>query len=297
VVVLLHWKEPLHLFVRKMGDADLTAIMQLVLIAVVILPILPDKNYGPYGVLNPFEIWLVVVIIVGISLAGYVLYKLVPPTAGTLIAGSLGGLISSTATTASYARRTREHEAAATVATQAIMVANTVSSLRVIVLVAIFASLILPTVAPPLAVMSGILAALSAVTFWIGRKDGVQLPEQKNPAQLKTAIFFGVLYSVVKLAVAFGKERLGQSGLYLVGMLSGLTDMDAITLSLSEMARNNELAGGVAWRVIVVALLSNLLFKLGTIAVLGNRKLLAQTAVLFGIAMVGGAGLIWFWPW
>ena len=139
VALLLHWKDPLHGFVRKMGDRDMSAIMRFVLIALVILPVLPKRNYGPYETLNPFETWLVVVLVVGMSLAGYVLYKFVPPQAGALIGGAVGGLISSTATTVSFARRTASEPAAAALAAQAIMVANTVSVLRVVLLVFLFA--------------------------------------------------------------------------------------------------------------------------------------------------------------
>ena len=107
VVLLLYWKNVLHGFVQKMGDKDFSAIMQFVLIAVVIWPVLPRQKFGPYGFFNPFETWLVVILVVSISLAGYVLYKFVPPSAGALLGGAVGGMISSTATTVSYARRSR----------------------------------------------------------------------------------------------------------------------------------------------------------------------------------------------
>ena len=108
VAVLLQLREPLHQFAGRMGEPDIKAIMQLVLIALVILPLLPDRTFGPYGVLNPYQIWWMVVLIVGLSLLGYVGYKLLGARAGTVLAGILGGVISSTATTASYARRTKQ---------------------------------------------------------------------------------------------------------------------------------------------------------------------------------------------
>ena len=93
VAVLLQWKEPLHSFVQRIGETDMRAIFQLAVIALVILPVLPNKNYGPYGVLNPFEIWLTVVLIVGISVGGYIAYKFLGAKAGTLLGAVLGGLM------------------------------------------------------------------------------------------------------------------------------------------------------------------------------------------------------------
>lgn len=124
--VLLHWKKPLHSFIERFGEADVRAIIQLVLIALVILPILPNRSYGPYGVLNPFEMWLMVVLIVGISLGGYIGYVFFGAKAGTLLGGILGGLISSTATTVSYARRTRQSPELSTLAALVIMIASTI---------------------------------------------------------------------------------------------------------------------------------------------------------------------------
>ncbi|HEX7262162.1 MAG TPA: MgtC/SapB family protein, partial [Luteolibacter sp.] len=106
MALLLHYKGPLHDFARAVGERDMHAIIQFVLITMIILPVLPNENYGPYGVLNPFKIWLMVVLIVGISLCGYVAYKLFGARSGTLLGGIIGGLVSSTATTVSYARRT-----------------------------------------------------------------------------------------------------------------------------------------------------------------------------------------------
>lgn len=153
VVLLLHLKQPMHQAVRAMGEADMTAIMQFALVTLVILPILPDRTYGPYGVLNPREIWWMVVLIVSINLAGYVAAKLLGARSGALVGGVLGGLISRTATTVSYARRSRATGAAATKAPEGseapeaparaglaalvIVVASTVAFARVIVEVAL----------------------------------------------------------------------------------------------------------------------------------------------------------------
>jgi uncharacterized membrane protein (DUF4010 family) len=138
-VILLHLKEPMHVFVRKMGPKDMAGIMQFAVISLIILPLLPNRTYGPLQALNPFDIWRMVVLIVGLSLTGYIIYKLVGQTASAALGGILGGLISSTATTVSYARRAKAAPAAHTVAVAVILIASAVSYLRVLIEVSLIA--------------------------------------------------------------------------------------------------------------------------------------------------------------
>ncbi|MEZ6097687.1 MAG: MgtC/SapB family protein [Pirellulaceae bacterium] len=294
--VLLHWKEPLHAVVERIGEADIRAIIQLVLIALVILPILPNESYGPYGVLNPFEIWMMVVLIVGISLFGFIGYKFLGAKAGTLFGGILGGLISSTATTVSYARRARRTPDIANLATLVIMIASTIVFGRVVFEIAIVAPAILRDVVPPLAVMMGLMALISIGLLVFRGSEAEQLPLEEDPSELKAAIVFGVLYAAVLFAVAAVKEHFGNEALYIVAALSGLTDMDAITLSTAQMINKERLDVDTGWRMILIGALSNMVFKAGTVAVLGNRKLLLLVSLAFGVAFVGGILLLAFWP-
>ncbi len=133
VALLLHYKDPMHAFVGKLSEGDLKAIMRFVLISSVILPVLPNETYDPYGVLNPFKIWLMVVFIVGIGLFGYVAYKLFSAKAGTILGGVLGGMVSSTATTISAAREAKSSPSRATAAALVIMIATAVSIVRILV--------------------------------------------------------------------------------------------------------------------------------------------------------------------
>ncbi|HEX5717230.1 MAG TPA: MgtC/SapB family protein [Thermoanaerobaculia bacterium] len=296
VVVLLHFRESIHGVVEKIGERDLRATMQFVLIALVILPVLPDRDMGPYGVLNPYEIWWMVVLIVGLSLAGYVAYKLFGSGAGTVLAGILGGLVSSTATTASYARRSRENADLSRLAALVIMLASTVVYGRVLVEIAAVARGRLLDLAPPLAAMFGVCILVSGAAWLLGRDGDDELPEQGNPAELKAALIFGALYAAVLLAVAFARDRFGTAGLYIVAAISGLTDVDAITLSTSRLVQSSRLDPDTGWRAILLASMSNLGFKAGIVAALGSRALLGRIVLLFGAAMVGGGLILWLWP-
>jgi uncharacterized membrane protein (DUF4010 family) len=296
IALLLHLREPLHELAGRMGEGDIRAIMQFVLIALVILPILPDRTFGPYGVLNPYQIWWMVVLIVGLSLLGYVAFKLFGAGAGAALGGILGGLVSSTATTVSYARRTKGQPEVSRLAALVVMIASTVVFARVLVEIAAVAPRSFAALAPPLAVMLGVAVAVSAAFWFVGRGEDPELPEPSNPAELKAAIAFGVLYAVVLLAVAFARDRFGTAGLYTVAVISGLTDVDAITLSTSRLVNGGRLDAGTGWRAILIAALSNLVFKAGIVAALGSRRLLGRIAVLFGAALAGGGAILWLWP-
>ena len=294
--VLLHWKRPLHSFVQRIGAADIRAIIQLVLIALVILPVVPHQSYGPYGVINPYEIWLMVVLIVGISLGGYIAYKFLGAKAGTLVSGVLGGLISSTATTVSHARRTRTAPASSALSAVVIMIASTIVFGRVLVEVAVVAPEILRQVAPPLAAMMGWMALISLVSYFLSRSQSEQVTLDEDPAELTAAITFGLLYAGVLYTVAVARQHFGEHGLYVVAALSGLTDMDAITLSVAQMIKRESLNVDAGWRMILIGSLSNLVFKGAAIAVLGHRKLLGRIVIAFGLAIAGGIALLLFWP-
>lgn len=286
----------MHAAASKIGERDFKAIMQFVLISLVILPVLPNRFFGPYGVLNPHQIWWMVVLIVGLSLGGYIVYKLFGEKAGTLVGGILGGLISSTATTVSYARRSRQPESSAGLAAVVIMVASTVVFLRVLILIDVAAPEFLKAAGPPFAIMLAAGALLSAGLWLLNRKEHSRMPEQENPTELKAAVLFGLLYAIVLIAAAAAKDYFGERGLYLVSVASGLADMDAITLSISQLVRSGNLEGATGWRLILVAAMSNLIFKAIVVAVLGESKLFKQVATLFLLAFGVGVLLLLLWP-
>jgi uncharacterized membrane protein (DUF4010 family) len=294
--VLLQAKSPLHGMVSKLGDQDVKAIMQFALISLVILPVLPDQTYGPYAVFNPRQAWLMVVLIVGINLAGYILYKFQGQKTGMLLAGLLGGLISSTATTVSYARRSAQAAGGPALAAIVIMMASAVVLPRVLLAVGVVAPGFFAVASPPILALFAILTAITAATWFWSRAKRDPMPPQENPTELRSALLFGLMFSVVLVAVAAAKEHLGSGGLYLVAALSGLTDVDAITLSTAQMVDSGRLAAADGWRMIVVAILSNLVFKLGIAAVLGDRPLLYRLIPYTLAAFAGAALLLALWP-
>ena len=341
VAVLLQFKPELHGIAQKLGDADLRAIMQFVLITCIILPVLPNRNYDPTSlfqhrvpldVLNPREIWLMVVLIVGLSLGGYISYKFFGRDAGTLLGGILGGAVSSTATTVSYARSARQDPIGAQTAAIVIMIASTVMYVRLLVAVAVVSQEFLQTLLLPISILM-LLTLLPAVVLWqwTRRRDknsgrtgngkgdrsnlcadqrcasvpasgpfrqigpvpfSVPMPEHQNPTQLKSAVVFGVMYAAVLLALAAAKVYWNGHGLYAVAFFSGLTEMDAITLSTARLSAGDHLVMSDGWRMIVIAAMANLISKAGIAGLLGGWRLLARVAFLFAVPMLGGAVLL-----
>jgi uncharacterized membrane protein (DUF4010 family) len=294
--VLLQWKKPMHDFVHRIGDSDMRAIFRLALIALVVLPVLPDRAYGPYDVLNPFHIWLMVVLIVGISVSGYMAYKFLGARAGTVLGGVLGGVISSTATTVSYSRRTRNAPESAPLTALVIMIASTIVFLRVGLEVILVAPGTATAVLPPLGATMLLMTAICVVLYMRRPSEGAAISADGDPSALKTAIVFGALYALVIFTLAAVKEHFGQPGTYLVAVLSGLTDMDAITLSTARLIETGRIDAGAGWRMILLGGLSNIVFKGFVVAALGHRRLMLRVVPIFGITVAGGVAILLLWP-
>jgi uncharacterized membrane protein (DUF4010 family) len=239
-----------------------------------------------------------VVLIVGISVVGYFIYKFTDQRVGLISNGILGGLISSTATTVSYARNAAKNKPLSQMSAFVITVASAIALVRVVIEVGVVIPEKLPMIILPILMEFLVMAAVCLVLYYTIRKEmgEEKIPEPKNPAQFKTALVFGILYGIILLAVAFAKEEFGNQALYLVAIISGLTDVDAITLSLSQLIKKGDLETDTGWRLILLASLANLFFKGGLAVVLGGRQLFRWIAVSFGIAMVAGLLLIWLWP-
>lgn len=295
VAVLLQWKEPLHRLTKRVGDEDVRAITQFVLISLVILPVLPDRAFGPYGVLNARQIWWMVALIVGIGIAGYLAYRLLGERTGAAVAGFLGGLISSTATSVSYARRAKHSEADLRLASVVILIASATVFYRVLIEIAVVAPEFLQTAGLPVAIMCAAMTALAAVEWAIRKPSAAAMSDHSNPSELRPALLFGGLYAVVLLAVAAAKENLGNEALYAVAALSGLTDMDAITLSTSHLMRAHRIDADTGWRLILTAAMANLLFKVAIVATLSGWQLFRRLSLYFGCALGVGAVLLITW--
>jgi uncharacterized membrane protein (DUF4010 family) len=237
-----------------------------------------------------------VVLIVGISLSAYVAYRLVGVHAGSILGGILGGLISSTATTVSYARQCKDKPQVVGTASLVIVIASTVVLVRVAIEIAAVARGLLPALIPPFAAIFALMAGLSAWLYLRSQQGKAEPPEHSNPSQLKPAIVFGLLYAVVLLMVAFFRDYFGDTAIYAAAVISGLTDVDALTLSVAELFNRERVPEDTAWRAILLATLSNLAFKAGAAGVLGGAALFRIVGAAFGVTILAGLAIIFLWP-
>jgi uncharacterized membrane protein (DUF4010 family) len=289
--LILALKPRLHGAARRMSAEDLRATLEFSIITAVVLPLLPNEGFGPYGVLNPFQIWLLVVFISGIGFLGYVLMKYLGPERGIGITGILGGLVSSTATTLSFAGRSKTNAGLSTVLAQGILLASCVMFPRVLVEVAVVNPALVRQVVVPLATM--LIAGLIAVYILRrrGRAEekvdhgGVEL---SNPLRLKTAITFGLVFAVVLVVVEAANEYFGSAGVYIASILAGITDVDSITLSVSNLSLKGLLDARVAAIAIILATIMNTIAKAVMAMILGTPRLRRLVSRAFGFVVLVG---------
>lgn len=289
VTALLYFKPELRGMSQRLTRSDLVAVLQFSVLTFIVLPILPDQNYGPYDALNPHQAWLMVVLISGISLAGYTALHVVGTRYGAPLLGFLGGLVSSTATTLLYAKNSKSNPAMSQLAASIIVIASMVVLLRLLVLSAVVAYGAVPGLLPVLA--GGFLFGLVVALYnWrrMDRATNLNIPETSNPAELRTALGFGLLYVIVLLGAAWMQDFAGSRGLYVVALVSGLTDVDAITLSSLRLFNLGQLSQHQAATSIALAFISNLAFKFGMVIFIGGKNLARYVATGF-VAMACGA--------
>lgn len=288
-MTLLSLKPLLHGWLRRMEYRDLTAVIKLLLISVVVLPALPDAGYGPWQALNPYRLWWMVILIAALSFAGYVAIKWMGPRHGVLLTGLLGGMVASTLVTLNFARLARDGHLAGPLAA-GIVLAAAVMFPRMLAEVAVVNPALLPALALPLGLMTGTAAAGA---WWLNRRQAGAQAEPAlpvgNPMELLPALKFAALLALVMLLARAMHEWLGHGGLYAAAAVAGLTDVDAITLSLAHMAQGS-LDPHAAARGIVLAALVNTAFKGGLAAAIAGGALARR--VLPVLALSAGAGVL-----
>ena len=286
--VLLYFKPELQGMTQRLTRRDLVSILQFSILSFVILPILPDQNYGPYEAFNPYQAWMMVVLISGLSLAGYVALRWTGQRFGAPLLGFFGGLVSSTATTLVYAKHSKLNDGMLRLSSIVILIASQVVMIRLIVVSSIVSPGILRQLAPVMGL--GLLFGLAATLFnWRRLKNSgeLPLPETSNPTEIHTALTFGLLFVVVLFCSAWLSDVAGSSGLYVVSLVSGLTDVDAITLSSLRLFHMEKLNSQQAVISIALAFLSNMLFKFGMAVSIGGAALAKHIAIGF-LAIASG---------
>ncbi len=292
-MVMLGVKQPLHAWTRNFTSEDIRAALQFAAITGVILPLVPDHAMGPFDGFNPFSTWLMVVLISGVGFVGYVAMRVLGTKSGIVVTSLLGGLASSTATTLAFSRRSKEDPTRSVDYAFAISTACTVMVPRVVAVIFVLNPELALAVAWPLAAMT--VPALLFAAWYLLRPTGrgqVDSPGVSNPLSLKTSIKFALLYALFAFLVKAATHLDMQSSLLPLSFVSGLTDMDAIALSMAETQRKGTVALELATQAVVMAAVANSILKAALAASLGSSGLRKPVALVLGATAAVGAGAI-----
>ncbi|MDB6126968.1 MAG: hypothetical protein JWM35_864 [Verrucomicrobia bacterium] len=298
VMVLLGLKQPLHAWTRKFTDEDMRGTLRFVVITGIILPLVPNRDFGPLDAFNPFKIWLMVVLISGLGFLGYVAIRMLGTKAGILVTSLFGGIASSTATTLAFSRRSQKESAISEYYAFGIVVASSAMLVRVATSVAVLNAGLAVTLIAPFALMA-LPGIVYGAWLWFRRKPGlaeVAAPQIGNPLSLGTAVKFALLYALVVFVMkSFEYFHHLQSGLIPLSFISGLTDMDAIALSVAGNQKDSSVELHLATQAIVIAAVANSLTKVGIALALGSPALKKEVALVLGFtAAAGVAGALIF---
>lgn len=289
---LLALKEPLHSLVEKINPDDLSAGLKLLFASFIVLPLLPRYPVDPWGALNPSKLWLLVVLISGLSLAGYAAVRTFGASKGTVLTGAFGGLVSSTAVTLSFSKESKEDKGDAWALSSGILLAWTVMFARVLTEVAVVYPPMLQFMLLPMLAMGVAAGGFAGFYYYHAHRGEAQVRTDmglKNPFSLSAAIRFALFFAMILLAVKGVQLYYPGGGVYLVALLAGTTDVDAITLSMADSARDGG-DMGEAVRAVVLAIIANTVMKGGMTLLLASPALrrnigIATAAVLIAAAV------------
>jgi uncharacterized membrane protein (DUF4010 family) len=293
VTLLLVEKSRLHALVQRIDDVGLRSGVRFAVMALVVLPLLPEGPYGPLGGIRPREIWVLVLFFSGLSFAGYLARRVVGPGHGYLATGLLGGLVSSTHVTFTFARTSRADPVADRALAFGAVAANAMLYPRVLVATAILNAAVLPLLVPYLvapAVVAALVAIVGALRAPESRAADVSV---RNPLQLTAALRMAVLFQAVLMAVHLVGNMWGQSGVYTSAAVLGLTDVDALTVSMARGVAITD-SPPIAATAIAVGVLSNTAMKLGLAVFFGGSRFraIAGGALVLMLVAMGGALLL-----
>lgn len=295
MAILLALREHLHSWIRNITWPEIRSALMLLAMSFLLLPILPNKPVDPFGVLNPAEIWLLAILIAAVSFAGYVAVRLFGERKGIAVAAVAGGLASSTATTLSFSRLSRQHPESSKVLAGGILLAGVTMLARILVLVGVIKPVLLPAIAWPVAASIGVMLAGTAVLYLgqrLSSEEGPQL-RIRNPFDLSSVLWLVALLAAIMLVTNVLATNAGSAGVYLMAGLSGIVDVDALTLSMTRLA-GVQVPAVEASTAILIAAASNTLSKSAIAAAVGGSRLGMQVGAVNGLGIAALGFAIWF---
>lgn len=289
IAVLLSSRIYLHRFIEKITKKELQDILKFAIIVLVVLPFLPNKAYGPFSILNPYLIWLMVIFVSAISFVGYILIKIYGDEKGIGITGFIGGLVSSTAVAMTFSEKSKKASKLLTNAfSLAVVIASTTMFLRILFEVFVINKSLLKTLIIPFGIMIIAGGIFSYYFFRTKKSNKGHRLKLKSPFTLKPSLKFGIFFALVLFVSKAAQVYLGTTGIYITSLLSGLADVDAITLSMARLSAEGAIAEKVASSAITLAALSNTVVKLSIVSLWGSKGLKKRVAIALGVIVIIG---------
>ena len=293
--LLLTLKAPLHRLAGALSEEEILAILKVAVVAVIVVPLLPDRSLGPYGAFEPRRLGMVVLLLSGVSLFGYLLVRVVGGRAGWPLAGLLGGLVSSTAVTLSFSNKARESKDLVRPLAVGIILASTVLYARGAVVALLLDRGMGMHLLPRLGLLLAVALAAAALQF--RHLDGGHADTAKlgNPVELGRALMLTGLFAAVILAARFAQAHLGTAGLWAVAAVGGLVDVDSVTVAAARLRQQGVADPDIASGAYLLATLTNLIFKAGTVVTVGGRELARRVIPAFAAMALATAALFLTW--
>ena len=296
VLVMLSTKMQLMNVIGRITQEEIYALVRFVVIALLIFPFLPDENYGPYDVINPREIGWVIILTSGVGFLGYVLMRVLGANIGILLTGIIGGLVSSTMVTWVFSKKSKEKSPLNALYTSAILAACTIMVVRVFLWVFLFNKELLVGLVLPLSILFLTAVGVTVYFYLKDKKENVHQADMPlgKPLELTNAMWFGALYVAILLVISYANDYLGNEGIYITSGIAGLSDVDAITISISKMSAIS-ISVSTAQNAILIATLANTVAKFA-IAIWASSKEMRKHVIIgygaiFIAAVVGFAVL------
>jgi uncharacterized membrane protein (DUF4010 family) len=293
VALLLTLKAPLHRLAGRVSEDEILAIVKFALVAVVIVPLLPAAAVGPYGAIVPREVGLLVVILSGVGLLGYLLVRLLGGRAGWALAGALGGLASSTATTLSFAGKARAAPEQTPALAIGVVLASTILYLRGIVVLGFVDRELALYLAPRLGALFVVGLAAAFLQYRGKKRPAAEQTALGNPVELGRAVVMAAIFAAVVLLARAAQEQMGRAGLWAVGAIGGLVDVDSVALAAARIHKDGRASLEVASGAYLLATVSNLAFKTGAVLIAGGGEMARRVLPAFAtLAVLTGVFLL-----
>jgi uncharacterized membrane protein (DUF4010 family) len=293
VSILLALRDPIHRWVATLTWQEIRAVLTLLAMSFLLLPFLPHRTVDPWGAINPYEIWLLAILIAATSFGGYVAIRAFGDRYGVLLTATMGGLASSTITTLTFARLGREHPASARLLSAGILIAGVVMTIRVGVVAMALNEALLPKLAVPLIVLASILGLSGAALLFGNRDHKSPALEITNPLALGSALKLAAFIAAVMLTSKLLHWAFGNLGVLIVAGVSGLADVDAATISMARMG-GNALALETATQGILIAVAVNTVAKAVMTSWVGGWAVGGRVSAVSVVAVLGAAATAWW---